>query len=211
MALDRTEFVGFGSASLLRWIGVAVALISCQISLAQSADAQTADSEPLDQSAYVEETVVTGQRSLSSQRVQLESAQNGIFDLFNEIYAGTDYEMVCEREAPVKDGFNPTAGSWTVRTCRSSFVRELRDEAAEDFLNSAEGFATFDEVEYEEAIAQHKEETASRIRDLYEKNPEFREQFTNYVTMRTKYEAALEADAEKGNFFTNLFRSKGED
>lgn len=197
MALFRNEITTLNGLFFRSIFFVTIAL-SAQMSFAQAAD----------ENANIEEVIVLGQQSLGSMKRGLENAQNDVFDLFNETFEDTEYEMICLQEKEAKSAFNPIANSWTVRTCASKFVRDLRDEAAEDYLDSAEGYGFVNEGYYDEQLAAHREGMYHKLKELYETNPEFREQFTSYVEQRTKYQAALEADAENddGNFFTNLFR-----
>lgn len=197
MALVQVEIAKL-SSMLFRYICLVAITFGCQLSLAQS----------LEENPDIEEVVVLGEQSLRSMKIGLERSQNEVYDLFNEAFADTEYEMICKLEKEAKDAYSPIANSWTVRICATSFVRDLRQQAAEDYLDSAEGFGFVDEALYDEELERHREEMYNKINELYDQNPEFRAQFTSYVEQRSKYQAALEADAENddGNFFTNLFR-----
>ena len=192
-------------AVLLRLFCLAFMLVGLQNSVAQGAG------EDVD----VEEIVVTGQRSLRLMRLEVEDAENEIYDFFNEVYADTDYEITCIRERPIHDSFNPIAtGSWAVRVCRSSLAHDLHKRELQDYGDyvnaefNGEVGTTVDAEYFKDRNVEHNEDLLQKVSDLLAENPEYREKFEKYVGLKTDYEAAVEADFAKGNFFTNLFRSR---
>ncbi|GEM_PF-1154807 len=198
-------------AILLRLFCLFSMLISFQNSVAQGAG----------EDADVDEIVVTGQRSLRSLRLEVEAAENEIYDFFNEIYADTDYEITCIRERPIKETFNSVnTTSWAVRTCRSRLAHSLYKQEQKDYAeyvhaalnDEGDGMndvgATVDTEYYVESNVEHNEDLVQKVSDLLVENQEYREKFEEYDRLKTGYEAAVEADFENGNFFTNLFRSR---
>jgi|MEHZ01.3.fsa_nt_MEHZ010850283.1_8 hypothetical protein len=186
-------------------------LISLQDSVAQSAG----------EDADVEEIVVTGQRSLRLLRLEMEGAENEIYDIFNETYADTDYEITCVRERPIKEAFNPiNTTSWAVRTCRSKLAHSLYKQEQRDYAeyvhaglnDEGDGMnevgATVDTEYFVESNVEHNEDLLQKVSDLVMENREYREKIEKYANLKIGYEAAVEADFAKGNFFTNLFRSR---
>ena len=173
-----------------------------QISIAQEADP----------AGNVEEILVTGERSLRSMRLQMETAEAAVFDVFNEIYADTDYEMICVRERPAYDSFNPSASQWTVRTCRSRLAHEINQELLEeeaDYLSAElDGGvgAPVDNTYFVEQYEEHSAELFEKIEELLVENPEYREKFKEYILLKLAYDEAVEEDFEEGNFLTRLFR-----
>ena len=192
-AIKRAVALRLGSLILL--------VLGCPLSLAQSGSPD----------ADVEEILVTGERSLRSLRLEVEMAQEAAFDIFNEIYAGTDYEMICTRERPIKDTLNPIPNSWTVRACRSKKAQELHEQQMEDFgeyisaeengeigiLVDTSGFADMNEA--------HREELYQRARDLIVESPEYREKLIAYTRAKETYEEAVAADYAEGNIFSQFF------
>lgn len=190
-------------AVLLRLFCLSFMLICYQNSVAQGAG----------ESVDVEEIVVTGQRSLRAMRLEVETAEKEIYDFFNEIYADTDYEITCVRERPLYDSFNPNS-AWSARVCRSSLAHDLYKEELEDYgeyvnaeLNG-DVAAIVDTQYFEDRNLEHNEDLLQKFNDLLGENPEHIETVEKYAQLKTDYEAAVEADFAKGNFFTNLFRSR---
>jgi|SaaInlV_100m_DNA_5_1039725.scaffolds.fasta_scaffold04684_3 hypothetical protein len=83
----------------------------------------------------IEEIVVTEKRSLRSLREEVWNAEEAVYEIFNEIYAGTDYEMSCKNERPLKDPGNPSPNLWTVRACRSSLAHDLYQQQMVDYAD----------------------------------------------------------------------------
>ena len=199
--ISKSRTFTLSGATLLRLFGFVLALLGCQFSFAQSGSPD----------ADVEEILVTGERSLRSLRIEVEMAQEAAFDVFNEIYAGTDYEMICTRERPVKDAMDPIPNSWTVRACRSRKAQELHEQQMEDFGEyiSAEENGEIgilaDTAGFIERTDEHREELYERARDLILESPEYREKLIAYTSAKETYEAAVEADYAKGNVFSQFF------
>lgn len=205
MSVIIQKVVSAKFAVLLRLFCSILMLISLQNSVAQGAG----------EDADVEEIVVTGERSLRLIRLEVEAAENEIYDFFNEIYADTDYEITCIRERQVKDSFNPISPNlWGERACRSRLAHALHKQELEDYgeyiheeLSGGIG-TTVDREYFQESNVEHNEDLVQKVSDLLVENPEYREKFEKYVGLKNGYEAAVEADFAKGNFFTNLFRSR---
>lgn len=205
MSVAIKKIVSAKLAVLLRLFCSFLMLISLQTSVAQSAG----------EDADVEEIVVTGQRSLRLIRLEVEAAENDIYDFFNEIYADTDYEITCTRERLIKDSFNPINTSpWGERVCRSRLAHNLHRQEIGDYGEyvhaelSGEIGTTVDTEYFEDRNVEHNEDLLQKVSDLLVENPEYREKFEEYARLKNGYEAAVEADFAKGNFFTNLFRSR---
>jgi|SaaInl5LU_22_DNA_1037371.scaffolds.fasta_scaffold01137_14 hypothetical protein len=198
MTMGKSGSRGFNVSLLHRGICIAAALIACQLSTAQ----------PVNQGADVEEILVTGERSLRSMRAELETAETLVFDLFNEVYADTEYEMICVIKRPVKGTFDPIPNPWTVRTCNSRYVHDLLEEEAADYADYYEGVGDFDETYFDEELTRHSEDLFGKVQELVQQNPEYRQRLLDYVKLKSSYEAAVEEDFAEGNFLTKLFDSE---
>lgn len=154
------------------------------------------------ESDSVEEILVTAEISLRAMKNQMVDAQDAAFNLFNEVYAGTDYEIICKLERPFKDGFDPIPIQRTVRICDTRFVREVDDQATEDYLlgfGNGSTMSSFDDIE------NHIEEVDQKVAELFQADPVFRQKVNEWEDLKTSYEAALESDQERG-FWSSLFR-----
>lgn len=150
----------------------------------------------------VEEILVTGDLSLRAMKNQTVDALDEVMDLYNEVYAGTDYEMICRRERPFKDGFDPIPIQRTVRICDTSFVREIETQATEDYLlgfgnGSTRGSLT--------DIERHIDEVDQKMAELIQADPVFRQKVIEWDDLKASYETALASDKERG-FWSSLFR-----
>lgn len=166
-----------------------------QISLSQSQNSVVGD---------IEELVTKGERSTLSLKFELINAEDAVFEIFNEAYSGTDYEMICSSAPIVKDEFVQHRPSPTSRTCVTEFVREQEEIALQEML--AGNFTG--NLDYLDAnIDSHNEELGKMILKLYNESPEFREQFGAYSSLKRRYDASAE-NAESGGIFSGLFGKK---
>jgi hypothetical protein len=131
--------------------------------------------------------------------------------VFNETYAGTDHEIVCKRERPIKEHNNVVPVYGTVRICGSRHNFELRDEAADDRFEELQGHGFLDSFYYDKALELHRAELIEKFSEMAKDNPEFLEKMSAYADAKSRYEAARKADMEDGNFFTRMFRSRNKD
>ena len=146
---------------LSRCISLLLAVIAWQSSSAQSA---TQDQE-------IDEVVVTGEQSLRLMRLQTEKLQNAAYDVFNETYSGTDYELVCKRERPIKGTYDAIPVYGTVRVCGSRYNFEQRDKAAEDLMEYLEGGSFQDTVYYDEVFELHRADLIEKFAEMAKENP----------------------------------------
>lgn len=170
-----------------------------------------ANHQSLAQSDEVEEILVTGERSLRSMRIEVEQAEEAVYELFNQAYAGTDYEMVCTREKPAYDPFRAGSNYFPARRCGSRLAIELYEDELAEFgeyqyeeLNGGVGVPP-DNVYFQARREEHQDELVERVWEMYEENSEYRSSLLNYIELKRNYDAAVEADFEKGNIFTRFF------
>jgi len=172
---------------------------------------QSSSAQTVSQNQEIDEVVVTGEQSLRLMRLQTEKLQDAAFDVFNVTYAGTDYELVCKRERPIKRDHDVTPVYGTVRVCGSRYNFEQRDKAAADLMKESEGRGFQDIVYYDEVFELHRADLIEKFEEMAKENPEFLKKLSEYAGAKSRYEAARKADMEDGNFFTDLFRSRDKD
>ena len=164
------------------------------------------------QAQQIEEIVVTSQRSLRAMRLEMENAEQAVFDVFNQKYTGTDFEMICVREKPTKYEYDPIANSFGVRVCRSRMSHNLRKKQLQDFTEMVaaeqEGYVGVPvDIDYYAATArEYDKELLGKVSELIQENPEYGEALSSYNDAKSSYEAAKKADMESGNFITRLFK-----
>lgn len=156
----------------------------------------------------IEEILVTSEKSLSAMKAEMVAAENEVFNLFNEIYSDTDYEIICRREYIA---YSRRSG----RSCDTRFVRDREEEALEDLMLDLGAGGTEDDplglsgglsAENFLAVEQHVDELDEKMEELYNADPGFRQNFNELHALKTTYEAALEADRERG-FWSQLLGS----
>lgn len=173
---------------------------------------QSSFAQSNDKAQQIEEIVVTSQRSLRAMRLEMENAEQAVFDVFNQKYAGTDFEMICVREKPTKYEYDPIANSFGVRVCRSLMSHNLRKKQLQDFTEMVaaeqEGYVGVPvDIDYYAATArEYDKELLGKVSELIQENPEYGEALSSYNDAKSSYEAAKKADMESGNFITRLFK-----
>ncbi len=180
-------------------VGLVTLLLATTLSILLSSGSLAQDT---DRSDSIEEILVTAEISLRAMKNQMVEAQDVAFDLFNEVYAGTDYEIICKLERPFKDGFDPINVHRSVRICDSRYVREQEEQATEDYLL---GFGTGSTMSSFDDIEHHIEEVDQKIAELFRADPNFRQKVNDWEALKDSYEAALDSDQETG-FWSSLFR-----
>jgi hypothetical protein len=85
--------------------------------------------QPPQPSKGIEEIIVRGGKTLSQYRLELERAQDDLFELFNEMNEGNDTDIRCRNEAA-------TGSRMRQRVCRSHAEERADAEGARNFLNA---------------------------------------------------------------------------
>lgn len=150
----------------------------------------------------VEEILVTSKKSLSAMKAEMDAAEAEVFDIFNQIYVDTEYEIICRRE-------QVAYSRRSARSCDTRFVRDAEEEALEDqmFDLARAGGGTADDPQGLTnglstsnviAIERHIGELDQKMRELLQTDQEFRQHFNELRDLTTAYQEALEADREQG-------------
>ena len=195
MTFFKLKLVTLDGFGLLRCAALLAVIAGCQLSFAQQ---DNSDPE-------VEEIVVTGERSLQAMRLQVQNAQSAVFDVYNETYAGTEYEISCKFEKPATGG-DGAINSGYIRNCGTPIVRAAQNDAWDAYMEELEGFAAMDEAYHEQVFEESKAVLNQKIAELAGENPEFQEKMSQYIRIKASYDAAVQADFEEDNFFTRLFQ-----
>lgn len=152
----------------------------------------------------IEELTVTGEQSLRSLKNQMDFVQDSLYEDFNEIYEGTDYEIHCANERAPNVVSIGVANLWETRICATNFLHEQRAEAWEAILDDTETIST---IEREELIIAHSNELKKRFSDLIAQDPNFRDKAASFNSLKQNYTEAYEKEeAENTGFWSNLLR-----
>ena len=181
-------------------------MAATHLCVAQSSDSQEPSDETQSSSDYsqIEELVTTGERSNWSRKFEIIRAEDSVFEVFNEAFAGTDYEMKCSSAPVLRDEFTQNRPSPLNRTCVTSYVQEHEQVAIQEMLEL--GYSpTLDYLD--STIQDHNNELREKLLVLYTENPEFRERFEEYAVLKRRADAAAEANGEEqsGGLFSRIF------
>jgi hypothetical protein len=144
-----------------------------------------------------EEIIVRGGKTLSEYRLELEQAQDDLFDLFNVANEGNDTDVQCRDEAP-------TGSRMPQRVCRTRAEDKADATGARQFLNAlffgaGRTSGTGEQVNAEKsmgealgnamragsrALAQFEEEWKRVLGD----DPKFYEAVVEYVKLKEEYD-----------------------
>ena len=100
--------------------------ISSPLVLAQDAESPVT-AETTEESRPIEEITVLGQQTFFSLRMAIESLEEEVFGLFNELNSTDEFDIKCTREV--------YSGSHILkRVCMSTFLREALAQNTQDYL-----------------------------------------------------------------------------
>ncbi len=172
-----------------RKIGVSVAWLAAvavlsQVLLQQAAFSQEADAE---ESRPLEEVVTIAPRTLRLMRVDIRKAEENVIDLFNAINTDEDYELRCQREAPLGSHI-------PVRSCTTRIVDRLTARASQDFMMT--GFYDYPAAE----IRYHEQMLRETMSELISEDPVLHRALTEYYLLKTEYDAER-AERHEDKFF----------
>ena len=162
------------------------------------------ETSTLPDATEIDEIVTTGQRSTWAQKFQIIEAEDSVFEVFNEVFSGTDYEMKCNPTAVLRDEFTQNRPSPLNRWCVTSYVEEHEQVAIQEMLEL--GYSpTLDFLDT--TIQEHNNELRVKLVELYQENPEFRKRVEEYAVLKRKADASAEANGEEksGGFLSRMF------
>ncbi len=170
-------------------VGVSVARLAAmavlsQVLLQQAVFAQEADAE---YSAPLEEVVTIAPRTLRLMRVEIRKAEENVIDLFNAVNIDGDYELRCQREAPLGSHI-------PVRSCTTRIVDRLTARASRDFVIT--GFFDYPAAE----IRYHEQMLRETMSKLISEDPLLHRAATEYYLLKTEYDAERE-ERHEDKFF----------
>jgi len=179
---------------------------AARLCFSQSSDVSEAAEETSSRpdNSQIEEIVTLGERSTWGQKFQMLELEDSVFEVFNEVFAGTDYEMKCEAAPVLRDEFTQNRPSPLNRWCVTSYVQEHEQVAIQEMLEL--GYSpTLDFLD--STIQDHNNELRAKLTELYQENPEFRERVAEYSVLKQKVDAAAEAAGEEksSGFLSRMF------
>ena len=205
---------GTTTMRVVRTALAAFALISLQV-VSPLADAQEVDPEQSDARASVagsvepmEEVTVTAPASLRSLYAEIVAAQQAAFDMFNAVNDDNDFDIICRRERPPKDAWNPIANSWPTQVCSTPFVDRVMRNEIRDAVNG-DGFFGDSSVD----VQEHIEELVRKINEAAVEHPVFLQAMVRYKDARATYDEQRSdsiANSPINTFFRGLFGNADE-
>ena len=84
-------------------------------------------SAPGSASIPIEEITVLGEKTLFTLRLEIESAETKVFDLFNDLNSSDDFDITCTKEVYVGSHFKK-------RSCMAAYLREAQARNTQDYL-----------------------------------------------------------------------------
>lgn len=157
-----------------------------------------------EENSDIEEQIITGERSTWAIRYQMLEAEDAVYDLYNEIYAGTNYELICNSSTTIKDAFTANRPSPLERNCATAFVHEQQQDALDEMIE-ADFFGSLDDY-IDADMDSHAKELHDIIISMYEESPEFRAQLQKYQSLKRSLESSENQESSEG-FFSRLFGS----
>ena len=102
--------------------------ISTPLVLAQDSE-PPAIADATEESRQIEEIIVRGEQTFFSLRMEIESTEEEVFGLFNELNSTDEFDITCTREVY-------TGSHLPQRVCMSTFLREAIAQNTQDYLAS---------------------------------------------------------------------------
>ena len=113
---------------LLRAIGIVSSLIGITFSTAQTQDTGASASKEQDaEPRPIEEITVLGERSFYTLRLEIETAEEEVYGLFNELNTNDDFDVTCTWEVY-------TGSHFKRRSCMAAYLREAQAENTQNYL-----------------------------------------------------------------------------
>lgn len=106
---------------------VSTAISYAQDDASQQESASDEESETQVETTVIEEITVQGERTTFSLRMEIESAETEVYNLFNELNSNDDFDVTC------KD-IVYTGSHIPQRTCMSAFLREEQAFQTQSYL-----------------------------------------------------------------------------
>jgi hypothetical protein len=156
----------------------------------------------------LEEITVIAPQSIRSMYADMVQAQEIAFDLFNSLNEDNDFDVICRREKPAKDAWNPIANSWPTQVCTTPFYDR---EIARETQNVLNGLGNFGDAAVD--IDRHLELLAAKINEVATDSPEFYEAMISYRELKNGYDVERTermANSPLNRFFSGLFGRRDE-
>ena len=150
---------------LLRVIGIISSLTGITFSTAQTQDTGSSASKEQDaQTRPIEEITVLGERTFFTLRLEIETAEEEVYGLFNELNTNDDFDVKCTREVY-------TGSHFKQRRCMAAYLRKAQAENAQNYLKGIDTQLSLSGVEGE--VHQQTLAMEAEMAQLALDNPEF--------------------------------------
>ena len=179
----------------IRFLPLLLLIAAPHATLAQDPDAATAETsvasappsvgEPaagLESDEAIDEITVFGTRSLRTIERLMESADETLFGLFNELNTDDKFDVYCGKE-------NRVGSKTKVRVCKSNFERGVMTEAWEGAAFN-DNSSTFELPKAE--IRRHRAEMRQEMTRLVVEHPELMRALDRRTALQQAYDAEVE-------------------
>lgn len=137
------------------------------------------ESDSTEDDEVIDEITVISARDLLALRVEIDRAEDEIYQIFNELNEDDDYDMICKNEKPVGTRISR-------RVCRARLFREAM---AEDARRAMDGDVMTGPMIN---TKKHNEILQEKLRSMVLENPELAEAVQKRYVLRQKYVKARE-------------------
>jgi hypothetical protein len=141
--------------------------------------------------AQIEEVIVSGRLdSLSELRKAVDRAEDRVYERYNEINKGRDYDIECLREAPLGTRLE-------VKSCKPRYVADALHEDAFDALLRNQSSAT--KLRSVSALAAGRQSFLRKaMLEAAKKDPQMQRAMIEHSLLRERYQLVLKQKLDKG-------------
>jgi hypothetical protein len=143
----------------------------------------SAKEPPIEIPGDMEEVIVFGERQLNLIRRELVTAENLVFDMFNELNEQDEYDMICLKEARIGSQIR-------FRVCKPGFMLNAEEEAAEEYLVDIQSDGISQSSPFRGDWKRKSLQQRELMAKLANENPQFLELLKKRLELRHEYEAS---------------------
>jgi hypothetical protein len=162
------------------WTAGCCAALLCGAALAQQDAGAKADAKA--PPAVGDQVIVVG-KSPGQLRLEMQRAEEAVYDRFNQITSNPEFQIHCRREAPLGSHIGR-------RVCQTDFWREEEAKAGQEQLRALQGSiagnpdAFFAEGQYKTGLMREE------MRRLAKEDKPFQKALVRFVTLKAAFEGA---------------------
>ena len=146
---------------------------------AQDSDS-TAEPDLEAQSRLIEEITVVGQKTLFTLRMEVESAEEGVYAIFNELNSSDEFDITCTREVYIGSYFEQ-------RDCMAAYLKDAIAQNTQDYLKGIDVQLNRNQIPAE--VHQKSVAMEAEMLRLVEENPDFLEAMLKLTDLVGEYQA----------------------